>query len=72
MMEFLKLQCDPEMDTVAYVAKDEKLLSDMNTELSQRGSHDIPIELLHEQILATVGPEYQEFSNIWESLDENK
>jgi len=30
------------------------------------------IELLHWQILATVGPEYQEFSNVWESLDDNK
>jgi len=32
-MEFFKLQRDPEMDTVAYVAKVEKLFSDMNTEL---------------------------------------
>jgi hypothetical protein len=59
------------MDMPAYIAKVEKLFADMNTELC-RGSHDIPIELLHGQILATVGPEYQEFSNVWESLDDNK
>lgn len=35
-------------------------------------SQDILIELLHGQILITVGPEYQEFSSIWESLDNNK
>jgi len=72
MMEFFKLQCNPEMDTVAYVTKVEKLFSNMNTELRRRESHDILIELLHGQILATVGPEYQEFSNVWESLDDNK
>jgi len=55
-----------------YVSIVEKLFSDMYTELRRRGSHDIPIELLHGQILATVGPEYQEFSNVWESIDENK
>jgi hypothetical protein len=33
MMEFLKLQCDPEMDTAVYVNKVEKLFLDMNTEL---------------------------------------
>lgn len=71
MTEFFKLQRDPEMDTVVYVAKVEKLFSDMNTELRQQGSHDIPTELLHGQILATVGPEYQ-FSNVWELLDDNK
>jgi hypothetical protein len=69
LMEFFKLQCDPEMDTVVYVAKVEKLFSNMNTELHQKESHDIPNELLQGQILATVGPEYQEFSNVWESLD---
>jgi hypothetical protein len=72
MTEFFNLQHDPEMDTVAYVAKVGKLLSDMNTKLCQQEKHDIPIELLHGQILATVGPEYQEFSNVWESLDDNK
>jgi len=40
----------------------------MNTELRRRGSHDIPIELLH----GPVEPEYQEFSNVWESLNDNK
>jgi hypothetical protein len=44
----------------------------MYTELRRQGSHDIPIELLHVQILATMGPEYQEFSNVWESFDDNK
>jgi len=40
----------------------------MNTELRRRGSHDIPIEMLH----VPVVPEYREFSNVWESLDDNK
>jgi hypothetical protein len=31
--EFFKLQCDPEMDNLAYVAQVEKKFSDMNTEL---------------------------------------
>ena len=35
-------------------------------------SHDIPIKLLYWQILTTVGPEYQELSSVWESLDNNK
>jgi hypothetical protein len=56
----------------AYVAKVEKLFSDMNTELRQRGLHDILIELQHVQILATVGPEYQEVSTAWELLDDKK
>jgi hypothetical protein len=68
-MEFFKLQCNPGTDTVAYAAKVEKLFSDMNTQLHQRGLHEIPIELLHGQILATVGPEYHEFRNVWESPD---
>jgi len=72
MTEFFKLQHDPEMDTVVYVAKVEKLFSDMNTELRRQGLYDILTELLHGHILATVGPVYQEFSNIWESLDDNK
>jgi hypothetical protein len=42
------------------------------TELHLRGSHDIPTELLRGNILATVGPEYQEFSYVWESFDDNK
>jgi hypothetical protein len=44
----------------------------MHTELRRRGSQDVPIELLRGHILATVGPEYQEFSNVWESFDDNK
>lgn len=47
VMEFFKVQSNPEM------AKVEKLFSDMNTELRQRGSCNILIELLHVQILAT-------------------
>jgi len=35
-------------------------------------SHDIPFKLLYWQILKTVGPEYQELSSVWESLDNNK
>jgi hypothetical protein len=66
--EFFKLQSDPEMDNLAYVAKIEKKFLDMNTELRRRGSHDIPTELLH----GPVGSEYQKFSNVWESLDDNK
>ena len=67
MKEFFKLQREPEIDIVVYVAKVEKLSSDMNTELRRRRSHDIPIELLYGQILATVA-ECQEVSNIWESV----
>jgi hypothetical protein len=70
MMEFFKVQCNPEMDIAAYVTKVEKLFSDTNTELCQEGSHNIPIKLLHWQILATVGLEYQEVSNVWESTDD--
>ena len=55
-----------------YVAIVAKLLLDMYTELRRRVSHEIPIEPLHWQILVTVGPEYQEFSNDWESFDDNK
>ena len=44
----------------------------MNPELVRRESHDIPTELQHGQILATVGLEYREFSNVQESLDDNK
>jgi hypothetical protein len=33
MIEFFKVQSDPEMDIAAYVAQIEKLFSDMNTEL---------------------------------------
>ena len=33
MTEFLKLQCDPEMDNADYVAKVVKLFTDMYTEL---------------------------------------
>jgi hypothetical protein len=32
----------------------------------------MPIELLHGQILVTVGPDYQEFSSVRESLDDSK
>jgi hypothetical protein len=46
--------------------------SDLNTELRRRVSHDIPNALLHGQILTTVNPEYQEFNNVRESLDNNK
>jgi hypothetical protein len=55
----------PRNKTAAYVARVEELLSDMNTELRQRGSHDTPFELLYGQILATEEPEYLEFSNVW-------
>ena len=72
MTEFFKFQYDPEMDTAVYVAKVEKLFLDTNTELCRRGLHDIPIELLQGQILATVGPKYQKFSNVWELLDDNR
>jgi hypothetical protein len=34
--------------------------------------YDVLIELLHGQILATLRPEYQEVSNVWELLDDNK
>jgi len=72
MMEFFKVQSDPEMGIASYVAKFEKLFSDMNTELHRWGLQDILIELLHGQILAILGPEYQEVSNVWELLDNNK
>ena len=47
-----------------YVAKVEKLFLDMNKELCRRGLHNILTELLNGQILATVEPECQEFSNV--------
>jgi hypothetical protein len=68
--EFFKLQSDSEMNIAAYGARIEELLSDMNTELRQRGTHDTPFKLLHGQILATEEPQYLEFSNVWESLDD--
>ena len=67
MTEFFKLQRELEMDIAVCVAKVEKLSSDRNTELRRRRSHDIPIELLYGQILATVA-QYQELSNAWESM----
>jgi hypothetical protein len=72
MTEFFNLQCDPEMDIAVYVAKGEIIFSDINTELRRRVSLDIPTGLLRGQILTTVGPEYKELSNVWESLDDNK
>jgi hypothetical protein len=71
MTEFFKFQRDSQMGIAAYVARNEMQFSDMNTKLRRRGLHDIPIKLQHVQILATVKPEYQEFSNARESLDEN-
>lgn len=44
----------------------------MNTELKRRGSHDILIELLHERIPAKVGPEFAEFTNVWEGSEDDK
>lgn len=72
MTDFFNLQRESEIDVAAYVAKVEKLFADMNTDLRRRGSYDIPVELLHGRILASIGPEYQEFSNVWESLNDNK
>nr|CAD7602316.1 unnamed protein product [Timema genevievae] len=72
MTEFFKLERDLNMEIAAYVAKVENLFADMNTELRQRVSHDIPVELLRGQTLVTVGHGYQEFSNVWEYLDDNK
>jgi hypothetical protein len=68
----LQAQTRSRNEHCSYVAKVEISFSDMNKELRPRGSHDTPIELLHVQILATVEPEYQEFSNVWELLDDNK
>ena len=56
--DFFKLHRDSQMDIAAYVARVEMQFSDMNTELRRRGSHDIPIELQHGQILTTLRPEY--------------
>ena len=70
MTDFFKLQLDSQMGIAAYVARVELHFSDMNTELRRRESLDITIELQHIQILATVEPEYQEFSNARESLDD--
>lgn len=68
MVEFFQLK--RQSDSVAqYVAKVEKLFYDMNSELKKRKvGNEIPVELLHGQILSTIGPEYQEFINVWESL----
>ena len=47
MTEFFKLQGDSQMSIAANVATVEMQFSVMNTELRRRGSHDIPIGLLH-------------------------
>ena len=70
MTDFFKLHLDSQMYIAAYVARVQLHFSDMKTELRRRESLDIPIELQHIQILATVEPEYQEFSNARESLDD--
>jgi len=56
--EFLEAPTRFTNEHSCYVARVEKLISDVNAELRRRGSHAIPIELEHGQILATVGPEY--------------
>ena len=70
MTDFFKLQLDSQMGIAVYVARVELHFSYMYTELRRRESQDIPIELQHIQILATVKPELQEFSNARESLDD--
>lgn len=72
MVQFFNLKKSADTDIATYVALVEKLFHDMNVELRRRKSQDIPVELLHGQILSTVGPEYQEFNNVWESMDDSK
>jgi hypothetical protein len=70
LMTVLQASAQSRNGHCCYVAVVEKLFSDMYTELSWQGLHDIPIQLLHGQMLATMRPDYQDFSNIQESFEE--
>ncbi|KAF8789930.1 uncharacterized protein LOC129959907 [Argiope bruennichi] len=72
MTQFFQVGRDPNDNVAAHAAKVERIYTDMNGELNRIGSSNIPEELLHGKILLTVGPEFQEFSNVRESLDSDK
>lgn len=72
MTQFFQFCKDPHDNVATHAAKVERIYSEMNNELARIGSSSIPVELLHGKILLTVGPEYQEFNNVWESLDSDK
>ncbi|XP_035214900.1 uncharacterized protein LOC118188553 [Stegodyphus dumicola] len=72
MTQFFQVGRDPNDNVATHAAKVERIYTDINGELNRIGSSNIPEELLHGKILLTVGPEFEEFSNVWESLDSNK
>ncbi|KAF8777456.1 Retrovirus-related Pol polyprotein like [Argiope bruennichi] len=72
MTQFFQVGRDPNDNVATHAAKVERIYTNMNGELNRIGSSNIPEELLHGKILLTVGPEFQEFSNVWESLDSDK
>jgi len=69
-MDFFKFLGDTQMDITAYVARVEMQFSEYRAASTRVARHTDWTAAW--QILATVRPEYQEFSNVRESLDDNK
>jgi len=71
MTEFFKLQRDPEMDIVLCRCSREVILRHIyRVALTRFAWHTDSTAAWADP--STVGPEYQEFSNVWESFDDNK
>jgi len=72
MTQFFQVSREITDNVATHAAKVERIFNEMNDELKRIGSSAIPAELLHGKILQTVGKDYQEFNNVWESFDAEK
>jgi hypothetical protein len=65
---FFHAQRDCKEDISGHVAKLQKLFVDLNDELVKHGENTLSEGMLTGRILLTLGKEYEDFKNVWDTI----
>ncbi|KRX26070.1 hypothetical protein T07_13958 [Trichinella nelsoni] len=72
MEEFFKCAKVQAEDMARYVARLQKLFSDLNDELERLTGTQLPDLLLKSRIMSTLPEEYFEFKTVWENVPDGE
>lgn len=68
--KFYKAEKDPKEDISMHVARLQKLFMELNEELKKRKQNTLSETMLNGRILSTLGREYDNFRDLWDSFPE--
>jgi hypothetical protein len=67
-MAFFHAQRDCKEDIRTHVAKQQKLVVDLNDELGKHNKNKLSERMLTGRILSTLGIEYDNFKDVWDTI----